>query len=490
MKVKTRLFRKKGGKVKKFDYDLAVIGSGAAGGTAAMIAAGAGLKVALVEAGAWGGANINRRDIPYAAASHFSQTFFGAIEASKFGLSSTTLKYNYPSVLNWNLVAQKRAGANSKKEFEAAGVKCISGFAQFVGPNEISISDNNNITAKKFIIATGATPIDPGITGANEAECLLPEDVFALRRIPKVVMVVGGGSTGCEIAEYLSEMGAKVLIAEISERLLPKEDPEAGEVIEGRFTKTLGIKVLTSSRVVATTKAGKETLPSGRKTEVVKVQFMRGGQEKSVKVEAVVLCTGSEPAVDLGLSNAGVKFSNKGIRVNAMMQTTTKHIFACGDVANATLEKHADVVEISSTEKATHEAAIAASNIINHGKGMVNYKGFVRMTDTFPKVASVGLTEDECISRDMRYKHALVPLSAVTASNTQEYQDGFVKIVATRDNRIIGATIVAPNADLLIQEIVLAMRSELKLVDIATIPHVSNSFAEAIRIAARRTTTS
>lgn len=476
--------------MKKFDYDLAVIGSGAAGGTAAMIAAGAGLKVALVEAGAWGGANINRRDIPYAAASHFSQTFFGAIEASKFGLSSTTLKYNYPSVLNWNLVAQKRAGANSKKEFEAAGVKCISGFAQFVGPNEISISDNNNITAKKFIIATGATPIDPGITGANEAECLLPEDVFALRRIPKVVMVVGGGSTGCEIAEYLSEMGAKVLIAEISERLLPKEDPEAGEVIEGRFTKTLGIKVLTSSRVVATTKAGKETLPSGRKTEVVKVQFMRGGQEKSVKVEAVVLCTGSEPAVDLGLSNAGVKFSNKGIRVNAMMQTTTKHIFACGDVANATLEKHADVVEISSTEKATHEAAIAASNIINHGKGMVNYKGFVRMTDTFPKVASVGLTEDECISRDMRYKHALVPLSAVTASNTQEYQDGFVKIVATRDNRIIGATIVAPNADLLIQEIVLAMRSELKLVDIATIPHVSNSFAEAIRIAARRTTTS
>lgn len=472
--------------MKKLDYDLVVIGSGAAGGTAAMLAAGAGQKVALVEAGAWGGTNINRRDIPYAAASHFSQTLFGAIEASKFGLSSTSLKYNYPSVLNWNLVARKRAGANSKKLYEDAGVKCISGFAQFISQNEISVSDGKNITAKKFIIATGSTPIDPGITGAAEAECLLPEDVFTLRRIPKVVMVVGGGSTGCEIAEYLAEMGSKVLLAEISERLLPKEDPEAGEVIETRFAKTLGVKVLTSSRVVAVAKAGKETLPSGRKTEVTKVQFLRGGQEKSVKVEAVVLCTGSEPAVDLGLSNADVKFSNKGIRVNGMMQTSAKNIYACGDVADTVLEKHADVVEISSTEKATHEAAVAASNIVNRAKGTVNYKGFVRMTDTFPKVASVGLTEDECIARDLRYKHTLMPISGVSAANTKDYQDGFVKIIANRENKIIGATIVAPNADILIQEIVLAMRTDLKLVDLASIPHVSLSLGEAVRVAARR----
>ena len=474
--------------MKKFDYDLVVIGSGAAGGTAAMMAAGAGLKTALVEAGTWGGTNINRRDIPYAAASHFSQTFFGAIEASKFGLSSTSLKYNYPSVLNWNLVAQKRAGANSKKEFEEAGVKCLEGFAQFISPNEISVGDNGNITSKKFIIATGSTPIDPGITGSDKAECLLPEDVFTLRRIPKVVMVVGGGSTGCEVAEYFAEMGSKVLLAEISERLLPKEDPEAGEVIEKRFSKTLGIKVLTSSRVVATTKAGKEVLPSGRKTEVIKVQFMRGGQEKSVKVEAVVLCTGSEPAVDLGLSNAEVKFSSNGIRVNPSMQTSTKNIYACGDVADTALDKHADVADLSSTEKASYEAAIAASNIINRAKGMVNYRGFVRMTDTFPKVAAVGLTEDECIARDLRYKQTLVPLSSVSASNTSEYQDGFVKLVTNREHKIIGATIVAPNADLMIQEIALAMRADLKIVDIASAPHVALSFNEAVRVAARRAT--
>ncbi len=471
--------------MKKFEYDLVVIGSGVAGGTAAKMAAGAGLKTVLIEAGNWGGTNSNRRDIPYAAASHFSQTFFGAIEASKFGLSSTSLRYNYPSVLNWNLIAKKRAGASSKKEYEDAGVKCVSGFAQFISPYEISVGDET-ISAKKFIIATGSTPTDPGITGSAEAGCILPEDVFALRRIPKVVMVVGGGSTGCEIAEYLAEMGSKVLITEISERLLPKEDPEAGEVIETRFAKTLGIKVLTSSRVVATSKAGKETLPSGRKTDVVKVQFMRGGQEKSVKVEAVILATGSEPAVDLGLSNADVKFSAKGIQVNTMMQTSAKHIFACGDVANVVFDRHVDVAEISSTEKASYEAATAASNVVNRGKALVDYRGFVRMTDTFPKVASVGLTEDECIARDLKYKQVLVPLSSVEASNVHEYQDGFVKLVTNREGKIIGATIVAPNADLLIQEIVLSMRTDIKLVDIATAPHVALSFSEAVRLAARR----
>jgi pyruvate/2-oxoglutarate dehydrogenase complex dihydrolipoamide dehydrogenase (E3) component len=472
--------------MKKFDYDLVVIGSGAAGGTAAMMAAKSGLKTALVEAGAWGGTNVNRRDIPSAAALHFSQTFFGAIEMSRLGLSSTALKYNYPSVLNWNLVAQKRAGANSKKDFEEAGIKCISGFAQFISANEISAGDAGKISAKNFIIATGATPIDPGITGAAEAGCLLPDDVFTLRRLPKVVMVVGGGSTGCEVAEYLAEMGSKVLIAEISERLLPKEDPEAGEVIEKRFSKTLDMKVLTSTRVVATTKAGMEVLPSGRKTQVIKVNLMRGGQEKSVKVEAVVLATGSEPAVDLGLSNAGVKFSNKGINVLPTMQTTVKNIYAVGDVANVTTEKRADVVDISSTEKASYEAATAAANLINKAKTVVVYKGFVRMTNTFPRVAAIGLTEDECISRDLKYKQVLVPLSAVSASNTEDYQDGFVKFVVNREKKIIGATIVAPYADLMIHEIALAMRSDLKVIELASLPHVEQSWGEAVHIAARR----
>ena len=110
------------------------------------------------------------------------------------------------------------------------------------------------------------------------------------------------------------------------------------------------------------------------------------------------------------------------------------------------------------------------------------------MTDTFPKVAAIGLTEDECMARDLKYKQTLLPLASVAAANVNDYQDGFVKIVTNREDKIIGATIVAPNADLMIQELVMAMRADLKLVDIATTPHVANAWSEAVRLAARRGT--
>jgi|GEM_PF-41912 len=480
--------------MRKFDYDFVVIGSGAAGGTAALMAAGAGLKTAIVEAKHWGGTNVNRRDIPYAAASFFSQNYKASLEASRFGLNSANLKYNYPSVLNWTQTAARRAGANSKKEFEEAGVKCIEGFAQFIGPNEISVTDHENITAKKFLIATGSTPVDPNITGVKIGEgkaetgfvkCMLPEDVLTATRLPKVVMVVGGGATGCEIAEYLAEMGSKVLIAEISERLLPKEDPEVGEVIEKRFSKSLGVKVLVSSRVLAVENGATEVTANGRKINVKKVTFMNGGKERSVKVESVVICTGSKPAVDLGLENAKVKYNQEGIKVSKTMQTSEKHIFAAGDVAIQ--QKVADRIEVSSTEKASYEAAVATSNVVNRNKGEVDYTGFVRMTGTNPKVAVIGLTEDECQARDLKYRQTLVPLGSISASNTCDFRDGFVKIIISKkEQKIIGATVMAPHADIIISELVLAMKTELKILDFASVPRVATSWSEAVHLAARR----
>lgn len=309
---------------------------------------------------------------------------------------------------------------------------------------------------------------------------------FRLKRLPKVALVVGGGPTGCEIAEYLAEMGTKVVLMEISERLLPNEDPEAGEVIEKRLSKTLGVKVITSARVTAVQSAGKSELPSGRKIDVVKASFVSAGANKSVKVESVILATGTEPAVDLGLNNAGIEFSSHGIRVNGAMQSSAKNIYACGDVADVVLEKHGYVVDTSSTEKASYEAATAASNIVNRTKILADYTGFVRMVNTFPKVAATGYTEDECIARGWKYKQTLVPLSSVSAANTSGYHDGFVKLVVSLDNKILGATVVAPEADLLIQEIVLAIKMNMRLIDLAATPHVATGWGEAVRVAARR----
>ena len=152
---------------KKYDFDYLVIGSGAAGGTAAMMAAGAGLKTALVEANQWGGSNANYRDVPYAASLHFAELYAEAVRGARFGLSSTNLRYNYPTVSHWRTVAAKRAGAGSKKDFEEAGVTCVQGFAHFVSDHEIAVGDKGRVSAAKFLIATGTVPKTIKITGVS-----------------------------------------------------------------------------------------------------------------------------------------------------------------------------------------------------------------------------------------------------------------------------------------------------------------------------------
>lgn len=453
----------------KYDFDYLVIGSGAAGRTAALMAGRSGKKVAIAEAKQWGGATLVGRDVPYAAASHFSQLYNASVRGARMGISSANLKFNYPTSLHWQLSAIKSAGGGSKKELEEAGVKCLKGFAHFLEPNKLAIGNNGTVTAKKILIATGAVPITQGITGAETVECLTPEEATRMRKLPKVVMVVGGGASGCEVAEYLAELGVKVLLAELSERIMPKEDMEVAEVLTRQLSKRLGVKVLTGARVVAVQK----------EKSIVKVVFMSGGRERSVRVEQVVLATGSQPATDLGLENAGVKYGAKGIKVNAAMQTSARHIYAAGDVV-------ATKNEVSSTEKAAYESAVAMANMLNHAKGTVDYRGFVRMTGTFPRVASVGLTEDQCMQRDLKYRQATVLAKETIASAVEGFEDGFMKLIVNREGRILGATVVCPRADLVIQEIVLAMRTELKLLDLATAPHVATGWNELVKLAARR----
>lgn len=452
--------------MKKFDYDYLVIGSGAAGKAAALMAAGAGLKTAIVEAERWGGSTLNYRNVPDAASLHFSSLYMQAVKGARFGLSSANLRYNYPTALHWRTVASRRAGGGSTKDLEEAGATCIKGFAHFVGPHEIAVGDEGRVSAKKILIATGSTMAENGITGADSVAHLTPRTAMTVNRLPKVALVVGGGASGCEIAEYYASLGVSVLLVELAERLLPKEDSEVGEMLEFYLTKQLGVKVLTQSRVIA--------LEKDRSFK--KVIFLRGGQEKAVKVEEVIFATGSKPALDLGLENAGVKFTKNGIKVDKSLQTNVRHIFAAGDVLGGE----------SSTEKATYEAAVVTANIINRGKAAVNYKGFARVTNTFPMVASVGMTEDSCMKRDKKYKVALAPLSVANASNTEDFRTGFIKMLSDREGKIIGATVVAPRADLIIQEIALAIRQNLRVVDVASTPHIADGWGEIVKVVARR----
>lgn len=446
------------------DYQYLVVGSGAAGSAAALMAAGMGFRTAIVEADRWGGTTLNYRDIPYGAALGFGQLYAEAVAGSRFGMSSTTLRYNYPTVLNWQAAAVRRAGGGSRKVFENAGIDCYHGFAQFISSHEIAVG-KQQISSEKFLIATGTNIAINGISGIDTVNCWSPDTALRMAKLPKVIGVIGGGSTGCELAEYFSSLGVSVVLAEAQDRLLPREDPEVSEVMEKHLKDRFGVKVLLSSRVIALQQ------DSGGQ----QIIFIRGGQEKSVRVQAIVLATTPEPTTDIGLENAGVKFSYHGIDVNQNLRTSNGHIWAAGDIIGGE----------SSTEKATYEGKLATLNALKGTGNVVNYTGFVRMTNTLPRVAKVGLNEIECAQIKQKHKSAIVPLDAISAANMNDFRAGFVKLLINSRMQVIGATVVSPEADLVIQEIVLAIRSGLKVEELAGTPHVATGWAEAVRMAAR-----
>lgn len=449
---------------RRFDYDYVVIGSGAAGSAAALLAAGLGAKTAIVEADKWGGTTLNYRDVAYGAAMHFAERYSEAVYGSRFGMSSSTLRYNYPTVLNWQAAAVRRAGGGSQKVFENAGIDCYHGYANFINPHEIVI-DDTQISSDKFLLATGSTLIPHGISGVDTVSCWLPNMVLRMPKLPKAMIIVGGGSTGCEIAEYFGALGVRVLIAEAAERLLPKEDPEVSTVIEDFLKKRFNVEILTGSRVVA--------LEQDLKSK--QVIFVRDGQEKSVRVDAIVLATTPEPMTDFGLENAGVKYAFDGVKVDKGLKTSCGHIWAAGDILGGE----------SSTEKAVYEAKLATMNALKKAGNVVNYTGFVRMTNTFPQVAKVGLNEVELGNEAEKRKVSIIPIDSVSAANTNDFRDGFVKMSADTKGQVIGTTIVAPHADLMIQEVSLIVRTGMRVAEVAAAPHVATSWSEAVRIAAR-----
>ena len=450
---------------KKFDFEYIVIGSGPAGMTAALnLARLTDKKIAIVEGGVLGGA-LSARDIPSAASLKFAHTYYKATHSADCGISGMSLHFNFPTAVNHQEDLTRNAVFDAHEKLEKAGVTCILGMANFIDENTIAIGERE-YSSRYFIIATGASLNTANITGVDYVNYLTPETALKNRRLPKAVCVVGGGATGCEVAEYFAKLGVKTALLERSSRLLPREDEEVGKVMREYFENELGVIVLTNARVVAIEKDNVSK----------RVVFAKDGHEKMVRVDTIVLATGSEPAVDLGLENANVKYKKNGILTNSFFQTTAKNIFAIGDCIGGE----------SSTDLATMQGGYLASSLAYRAKMPFDATGAIRVVSTCPGVAVVGYNEDDLIRRDKHYRKELVYLSETSIMKSLCKTKGFVKLIANRENRLIGAVIVAPNAVLLAHELALAVRSRVSLGELATMPHAVMSFGEAVQIAARR----
>lgn len=449
-----------------FDYDLIVIGSGAAGSPAASMAAQAGKKVAIVEADMFGGESPNWGDIPVKALLHAAQLYDEAKHGSRFGIRSATLGYNYLSLKAWKDLAVKRTGASGdRKYYEKQGIDTYHSVAHFISPHEISIN-RRHLSARQFLVATGSHWEEPDVVGLKDVGYHTPRTILDVSRPPKSLLVIGGNSTGVELAQLFATFGTKIYIAERASRILPDEDAEAGEIIARLMTEEKGANILTHTRLLTVEKEGM----------LKKVTYLRGGVKKSFKVDDILLATGRTPTVDVGLENAAVAYTPKGIEVNQYLQTSAKHIYATGDVLGSKKYLHTALLE----------SRIAAHNLFAKQQAAPDYSAMSNVTFTHPGVASVGLTEDDALKRDLPIKKALAPLNMTARSNTSDFRDGFVKLIADKNGVLLGATVVAPHAGEIIHELALAVKYQLTAAEVAATPHAFLSWSEAVRIAASR----
>lgn len=447
-----------------FDYDLIVIGSGAAGSAAATIAARAGKRVAIVEGDTFGGDSPNWSDIPTKALLHVARLYDEARHGDRFGLRTSTLGYNYPSIRAWKDLAVKRTGAAGNRRFyENHGIAAFNASAHFLTPHEISVN-RRHLSASHFLIATGSSWTIPNIQGLTDIDYFTPRTILEAIRPPKSLFIIGGGNHGAEIAQLMATFGTKVYIAEQAARLLPKQDSEVGELLETVLTEKKGVTVLTQSRVISVEKEG-----LGKR-----ILISRGGVEKYVKADEILVATGRTANVDLGLNNASVNFTPKGIEVNEYLQTSVKHIYAAGDVLGHDTDTHTALLE----------SRVAAHNLFAKNKVAPDYTATPSLIFTTPEIAHVGLSEDDCHRRDLAVNKAIAPLNIIARSNTSDFRDGFVKIITDKKGVVLGGTIVAPHAAELIGEIALAVKHSLTAQQIADTPHAFLSWGEAIRVAA------
>lgn len=447
-----------------FDYDYIVIGSGAGGSPAASILASAGKKVAVVEKSTFGGESPNWGDVPTGFMSYTINTYQIAKNAAKFGLRTNSVGYNYPSLLSWKDVVTKRTGAGgNRRYYEKQGISVFAGNAHFLSPNEIAVN-RRHLSARKFLIATGSDWQIPRIPGLENTTYHTPKTIFNLKRLPKTIFVIGSSTTALEIAHIFSVLGTKVYIAEESSRILPNFDEEVSNLLTNDAKKNRNISVLTYTKVISIQKSSIQK----------RVTFLQSQVEKSVRVDEILIADQQIPATDLGLENAGVKYTRKGVSVDSSLRTSARHIFAAGSVVDATVQTH----EVLS------QSRIAAHNLLHNNKLKTGDSPRLQVAFTQPEIAQVGMNENDCRKKGIKVKMAIVPLTATVRSNITDQRTGFVKLIINQRRVIIGATIVGPHASDMIAEISLAIRHKITSDELATTPHCFTSWSEAVRIAA------
>lgn len=437
------------------EYDLAIIGAGSGGLTAAGFAARLGARVALVEKARIGGDCTWTGCVPSKALLKAAKVAHEVRTAAQYGIRGPAPEVDMHQVREYVRSAiQKVYQFESPDELRKQGIEVILGAAQFVDEHTISAGDRT-ITAKAFLITTGARPTVPAIDGIGNVPFVTYEQIFDNDRLPERLIVVGGGPIGAEMAQAYQRLGSQVTV--VARELLPREEPEARSCMEEVFERE-DIQ-LARGRAKSARHEGEEIIVATDDCEV------RGN--------LLLVASGRKPNVSgLALENAGVSHSAKGIPVDDHLRTNVKHIYAAGDVVGGHQFTHF----------AGWQAFQAVRNALlpGHTSGFTDVVPWVTFTD--PEVAHVGLTEEQARARfGDSVKVCRWEMSRTDRAICENDAAGFIKLVAKDDGTVAGATIVAARAGEAITELILAIQHNWKVTDLAGAIHAYPTYSTAVQ---------
>ncbi|MEQ1552395.1 dihydrolipoyl dehydrogenase [Sphingorhabdus sp.] len=455
------------------NYDLIVIGAGPGGYVAAIRAAQLGLKTACVESReTLGGTCLNVGCIPSKALLHASELYEEAHSGvlAKFGVNCKGVSLDLDQMQAEKVKAVGELTGGIEFLFKKNKVEWLKGQAAFASANSVEVA-GKTYTADKIMIATGSsvTPL-PGVV-VDQKVIVDSTGALALPKVPKHMVVIGGGVIGLELGSVWRRLGAEVTVVEYLDQILPGMDAEVRKEAAKIFKKQ-GFTIRTGTKVTgAAVKGSKATLT---------VEPAAGGVSETIEADCVLVSIGRRPNTDgLSLDKAGVTLNARGqIEVGHDFQTNVPGIYAVGDVTPGPMLAH----------KAEDEG-IAAAEFCAGLTGIVNHDVIPGVVYTMPEIADVGLTEEEAKAKGLDIKVGKFPMMANSRAKTNRDTDGFVKVIAdAKTDRVLGVHIIASLAGTMIAEAALAMEFGATSEDIAYTCHAHPTHAEALKEAAMAVT--
>ena len=442
-------------------HDLVIIGGGVGGLVTASVAGQLGLDVVLVERrDVLGGDCLNYGCVPSKALIRVAAVAHQMRHAGRYGLSAAAPEVDLGRVMDRVREAVDTLAEHDDPErFRGYGVSVRFGAARFVDPHTVAVG-GERIRGRRFVIATGSRPAVPPIPGLAEVDYWTNETVFAQRRLPSHLAVLGGGPIGLELAQAFARLGSRVTVLEMAPALLPREDREVAEEL-ARHLGEEGVSVHIGS--------GVESVAPG--DGGVRLHCRGADGAFPVDADKVLVAAGRRANIDdLGLEEAGVAVDNGLIRFDRRMRTTRRHIFACGDCCGP----------YPFTHMAEYQAGIVIANAVFRFPKRADYRVVPWVTYTAPELARVGLTEAEARERGMAVEVARFRFRDVDRAVCDGETAGLAKLVVHK-NRLVGATLLGAQAGELIHELVLAMQAKLKVGQISATIHAYPTRAQIQR---------